>query len=125
MATPEATVLGGDVRTIPHTLAADAASGEVILLPDDRAGIVTGLDTAALTSGKTTQVIVGGPVRIKKANGVNLSSTKEIFWDVSADTAIAGAGATGDFAVGTRIGGGASGDLYVDVDLNADVGSVT
>lgn len=124
---PEARLLGGDHDTIPFTLTADATCGEIIKLPDDRAAVVLGLnDTTALVSGDPAQVAVRGPVRIKKAAGVDLSGQQNIYWDVSANTAIAtGSAATGDFIAGTRIGGGASAETFVDIDLNAGVGTET
>lgn len=123
---PEATLLGGEHTTIPHTLTADATSGEVIKIDDNRAAVVTGLNaTQGLKDGDPAQVVTRGPVRLRKAAGLNLSATNDIFWDVSGDTAIAGPGASGDIRAGRRIGGGTATDDFVDVDLNAPAGTVT
>lgn len=125
MATPEATLLGGEHQTIPYTLTANAVSGELIKLSDDRMAVVTGLDANALQSGMTTQVVVGGPVRVYKASATDLSSAKNPYWDVTANAAIAvGSAEAGDVLLGTRIGGGATGQTFVDIDLNAAVGTV-
>lgn len=120
----EAMKLGGEHTTIPTTLTADAASGEIIKLADNRAAVVAGgLNAEALKSGTPCQVITRGPIRIKKATGVTLASGRA-YWDISANTAITvGSAATGDMDCGQIIGGGASADDFVDVDLNSPAGT--
>lgn len=127
MPTPEATLLGGSHDTIQIPATADHTSGEVINLggADDRAAIVTGLNATALTTGSEIAVIVSGPVSLASASGVTFAAGARVYWDLSANTAIpAGSAAAGDFDCGPAIRAKASGQLVVQVDLNARAGTV-
>lgn len=122
----EAIKLGGIHHTIPHIATANHTSGEVIKLADDRAAVVVGgLDATQLQSGKKIAVAVTGPFRITKDQSEVIALGAEVFWDISEQLPITGPGATGDYRVGPCIGGGANGQDFVEVDLNAPAGTET
>ncbi len=97
-------------------------SGEVILLADNRAGVVAGLKGFA--SGDTAAARTTGVFNVAKG-AVAFTAGDRVYWDVSGDTAIAvGSAATGDFDMGVCVATVASGAATVQVDLNAPAGTV-
>lgn len=125
MSQPEARLLAGEHDVINVPAPGAVTSGEVIKLADNRAAVVTGLDLANVVSGAPIAVATDGPVRLPSASGVTFSAGARVYWDVSANTAIAaGSAAAGDFDCGPAIKAKVSGQLSVDVDLNAAAGTV-
>lgn len=121
----EATFLAGDSRIIEIDAPANVTSGEIIALADDRAAVVTGLNADLMESGSRISVAVEGVVRVPSASGVTFSDGDAVYWDVSANTAIASANTDdGDLLLGPAIGEKVSSDLTVDVDLNAPGGTL-
>jgi predicted RecA/RadA family phage recombinase len=93
------------------------AAGEVIQLPDGRAGVVCGLQ--ALVSGERAGIQVAGRVTVPKTASVVVLPGGRVFWDRSANTATplqAAAGA--DFFMGVCPDGAAAADATLVVDLN-------
>ena len=104
---------------ITLTSAAAVASGEIHQMPDGRAGVYTGLNSAA--SGDTN---VGysteGQFTVTKASGwVGLDGGKA-FWDHSANNAQYKKVNDRDFFLGTIVGDAASGDTTMVVNLNVE-----
>lgn len=129
MSAPEATLLAGTHREI-NIISPKAAptSGEVLVLSDNRIGIVQGLNLASITTADKISVVVGGPVRLPKASAKVCAAGSRPFWDVSGNTVLPAADGGRedgvDAEVGTVIGGGANGQTFVDVDLNAVSGTL-
>jgi predicted RecA/RadA family phage recombinase len=93
------------------------AAGEVLQLPDGRAGVVAGL--AALTEGQTAGLQVQGRVTLAKTASVVILKGGRVFWDRSANTATPLQIAAGaDFFIGVAVADAASADTTVEVDLN-------
>jgi len=94
------------------------SAGEVIQLPDGRAGYVLGLN--AIAAGEPAEVQVAGQVTIDKTASIVILKGDEVFWDRSADTGTplkAAAGA--DFSAGVAIADAASADTTVVIEINA------
>lgn len=93
------------------------AAGQVIQLPDGRAGVVAGL--SAIAAGEVAGIQVSGRVTLAKTASVVVLRGGKVFWDRSANTATplqAAAGA--DFLVGVSVEDAASAAETVAVDLN-------
>ena len=94
------------------------SSGEVIQLPDGRAGVVGGL--AAVASGDTMTVYTQGVFTVAKTASMVILDGGRVYWDRSASKALYKSEPnTGDFYLGTAAGDAASADTTMDVDLNA------
>lgn len=99
------------------TPAAGYASGEVIQLPDGRAGYYANLRAAV--SGDLVAIQVEGIATLAKTASVVILPGQKVYWDRSANTAtplraLAGA----DFLIGVAPYGAASADTTVVVNLN-------
>ena len=96
------------------------SSGQVILLPDGRAGIVLGLANPA--AGGTVAVEVEGQFTVAKTASIVILEGGEVMWDHSANSAtIPLYTDSKDFYLGRLINGdAASADTTLVVDLNAD-----
>jgi predicted RecA/RadA family phage recombinase len=93
------------------------AAGEVIQLPDGRAGVVCGLQ--ALVSGERAGIQVAGRVTVPKTASVVVLPGGRVFWDRSANTATPLQIAAGaDFFMGVCPDGAAAADATLVVDLN-------
>lgn len=93
------------------------ANGEVLLLPDGRAGYYRG--GIAAVAGATASLQVCGRVTLAKTASVVVLPGGRVYWDRSANTATplqAAAGA--DFFVGVSPDGAASAATTIEVDLN-------
>jgi hypothetical protein len=100
--------------TVP---AAGFSAGQVIQLPDGRAGYVEGL--TALTSGQTASIRVAGQVNLLKTSSIVLLQGGEVSWDHSANTAtIPVIMSDKDFIVGRAVRDAAAADSTVTVELN-------
>ena len=99
--------------------AAGYASGQVILLPDGRAGVVSSL--RAVVEGETVAVKVKGQHSVAKTASIVILDGGEVMWDHSANSATIPLYVTSkDFYLGRAIGDAASADTSMVVDLNAD-----
>jgi predicted RecA/RadA family phage recombinase len=93
------------------------SSGEIIQLPDGRAGITLGLQTVPV--GEFAEMAVERTFTVAKSASVVILDGAPIYWDRSANSAtplhaLAGA----DFFLGVAIGDAAAADTTVVVDLN-------
>ena len=88
-----------DADSVDFVAAAALTSGQVIQLPDGRAGVVEGLSPVA--AGDQVSALVRGVVEVAKTADINILQGGQVFWDRSADTAtFTGAGSGGDFYMG-------------------------
>lgn len=99
------------------TPAAGYAAGEVIQLPDGRAGVVQGL--SARVENDPASLQTSGQVTLAKTASVVILDGDPLYWDRSAGTAtplraVAGA----DFPIGVAIGDATSAATTVVCDLN-------
>lgn len=95
--TAEATYLN-DADTVNLTATAALASGEVIQVPDGRAGVVQGL--AGIAAGAEASVLVRGVVTVQKTTAINILAGGRVYWDRSAGKAHFRP-QSGDFYMGT------------------------
>lgn len=110
-------ILKDDFETIEMPAPEAVDSGEIFQLPDGRAGVYPGLNTAG--SGDTIALRTHGRFKILKTSGVVILKGGRVFWDKSASTATPlEAYGTNDFYLGTAAEDAASGDATVLVDLN-------
>jgi predicted RecA/RadA family phage recombinase len=101
--------------TAPEALSA----GEVIQLPDGRAGVTAGL--AGIASGDPAALQTAGQFTFAKTASVVVLDGAPLYWDRSANTATpiqAAAGA--DFYLGVAVGDAASAATTVVADLNVE-----
>jgi hypothetical protein len=94
------------------------SAGQVLLLPDGRAGFVLGLANPAAADRVAVQV--GGLATIAKTSGVVILDGGEVMWDHSANSGtIPVYGTSKDFYCGRAIGDAASANTTMLVALNA------
>lgn len=106
-----------DADTITILAPAALASGQVVQLPDGRAGYVMGLK--AVAAGDPVEIQVGGQAVVAKTANVEILPGDELRWDRSANTATPlNAIADADFVIGTAVDGAAAADTTVVVALN-------
>lgn len=98
------------------TLAASLGAGEVWQMKDGRAAFN---DSTAKSSGDKPQFTTEGVVTITKTNGVVILDGGRVYWDHSANSATYKPVNDRDFYVGTAVGDWATGDVQVNVRLNA------
>lgn len=106
-----------DSPCVPVTAEAVMAAGEIIQLPDGRAGYVGGLRGAAV--GDEAGIQTAGRVTVAKTASIVILKGDEVYWDRSANTAtplkaVAGA----DFPIGVATADAASADATAEVELN-------
>lgn len=106
--------------TVEVLAPAAGASGQVIQLPDGRAGIVKGANAAsdAYASGDLITVAVGGHYEVDKTASIVMLDGGRVYWDRSANSATFSQ-ASGDFYLGTVVGDTAGSASTVVVDINA------
>ena len=106
-----------DADILLLTAGAGYASGEVLRLDDGRAAVVQGLK--AIASGDVMGLRVNGRHELLAGSSKTFSRGEEVYWDVSANTAIKASEAEdGDFYVGPAAKAKTSGQTRVQVDLN-------
>lgn len=94
------------------------SAGQVLLLPDGRAGYVLGLADPA--AGDRVAIQVGGLVTVAKTASIVILDGGEVMWDHSANAAtIPVYGTSKDFYLGRAIGDAASANTTMLVALNA------
>jgi predicted RecA/RadA family phage recombinase len=94
------------------------SAGEVIQLPDGRAGYVEGLQ--AILAGDRATIRVKGKVRLPKTASIVLLSGGKSFWDHSANKGHFKPVNDRDFYLGVVVGDAASTDTEYTVDLNVE-----
>lgn len=93
------------------------SAGQIIQLPDGRAGYVEGLETVA--AGDPASIRVRGQVLVPKTASVVLTDGQDVMWDHSANTATFDMPLDDkDFHLGVAVGDVAAGDTEFRVDLN-------
>lgn len=104
-------------KTVKWTAAEAYSPGQIVQLPDGRAGVIAGLETVAI--GEIAVAYVEGQFTVAKTADIVFLDGDKAYWDRSADSATplkAAAGA--DFDLGVAIGDAASADTTLVVDLN-------
>lgn len=98
------------------TVAAAVAIGEVIQLPDGRAGVLDGLSAAA-AGDRVAFSTIGQYVAVKDP-AVAILDGGHVFWDYSTNQATYRRGDDRDFLLGCAVGDAPLGDTTLTVDLN-------
>lgn len=105
-----------DGMVLDYTPVAAAVNGQVVQMPDGRAGVVQ----SAIEAGRLGAAAVSGVYTVAKTASVVMLIGTEVWWDTSADAAILkpGAPSGGDFFLGTLTEDAASADTTCRVDIN-------
>jgi predicted RecA/RadA family phage recombinase len=95
-------------------------AGEVICLPDGRAGVVPGVDNSAgsVASGGAVAYAVEGVFKVAKTASIVLLDGGPVYWDHSANKAHFKKVNDRDFFLGTAKGDAASAATTMEVSLN-------
>lgn len=120
--TAKAVLLDGPTDVIDVVITAAASGGDVIQLPDGRAGVVTGANasSSAFSAGDTVAVATSGRWRVLKTSSIVFVPGGRVKWDHSAETATVPPIADDkDFYLGRAIDDAAAAAATVDVQLNA------
>lgn len=112
---PEATFVRDWDKT-RLTLLASLGVGELIQLPNGKAGYVDG--TASYATGDKPILTSSGVVSVPKTNGIVLLDGGPAYWDASANALHYKPVNDRDFFAGTVVGDFASGDTIAYVNLN-------
>ncbi len=107
-----------DRHEMRRTLTAARAGGEILQMPDGRAGYVEGLDAG--TVGDRRNCRTSGQVTVPKTAGIVLLDGGKVYWDHSANAAHFKKVDDRDFYLGTAVGDAASGDTETVVNLNVE-----
>lgn len=106
----------GEVHLV--ALTGGLTSGQVVQLPDGRAGYVAGLKDAS--AGDQVMIQTQGIVNVAKTSSIVILDGAKVMWDHSANSAtIPIYGTSKDFYLGRAIGDAASADTTMLVELNA------
>ena len=111
-----------DGRVIDHVLAADCASGDVIVK-----GSLVGIAVTAGKAGETIALVIEGVHALPKlGTAVIADGNAALIWDVSAKQVIVASPATGDVTgFGVAIGAWGNGTVEMLVKLSPGRGTVT
>lgn len=104
------------LATEEFVAAAALEPGQVVELPDGRAGVVSGVEDIA--NGERYAAITKGDLELDCASGTTLSAGAAVEWDDTNNVVVAAAG--GDFRVGVLKEAKTSGQLFVRVSLNEE-----
>lgn len=102
--------------TIDFIAPAALASGQVLQMPDGRAGIIPGAG-AGFASGDVATAMITGMFRLAKTASIVILAGQEVWWDISENKAIHSS-VGGDFRIGLAVADSAAATTTVDVDLN-------
>lgn len=105
-----------DGSAIPFTAAAACAAGDLVQLPDGRAGVVV----AAVAAGALGSAYVTGRFAVAKVSGVVLLDGGRVYWDHSAGNATFRPSQDRDYYIGRAVGDAASTATVCSVALNVD-----
>ncbi len=102
---------------LTYTPSAAATAGDLVFLGD-----VCGQVTNSVAADMPTALRIDGVIRLTKASGTVFSTTvaAPVYWDSATDLAVT----SGKGLVGVAVAGGADGQTYVDVLLNAPSAAV-
>jgi predicted RecA/RadA family phage recombinase len=102
---------------IDYTPAAAALSGAVVQIADGRVGVVQ----SQLAAGQLGSVAITGIFKLTSDTAVVFADGETVYWDPVAKTAVKSTGTviTG-YPVGPAVGGKLSGELSVNVAINAN-----
>jgi len=117
----DVTIVNAPADESQVTAAVARASGEILQLPDGRAGYVKGL--AARAIGDAVGIKEGGVVTVTKTASICFLDGGKVYWDRSANAAHFRP-QSGDFYIGTAYGDAASAALTMKVKLNAEQNNV-
>ncbi len=104
-----------DHEEIGFTAAGTEAAGDVLQLPDGRAGVIAGLK--APLAGERRAAQVRGVVTLQKTASINILKGGRVFWDRSANKAHFRP-ESGDFYIGFAVADSLAAATTVDVMLN-------
>lgn len=90
---------------------ADAKAGDIAFW-----GTICGQVTSDVAANQLGALRTEGVIRVSKASGTVFAEGDAVHWD---DTNSVGVDVATDGVMGKAVGGGADGELYVDVKLNA------
>jgi predicted RecA/RadA family phage recombinase len=113
----EADTVLADPSVMEITTTAALTGGQVIQLPDGRAGIVL-RDKAATTAASPASIATEGVFDVTKTASIVILDGGRLFWDHSANAATFRAVNDRDFYLGTAVGDATSDATAVRVDLN-------
>lgn len=91
-------------------------NGQVLQLPDGRAGVVSGAG-AGVASGDIAGALVQGIIRFAKTASIVILAGQEVWWDISENKAIHSS-VGGDFPIGVAVTAATAAATTVDVSLN-------
>lgn len=103
-----------DACIVPYTATAAVSAGQVVQLPDGRAGVAVD----SYSAGALGHFHVKGRHRVAKTASMVMLPGSELFWDASANAAHLLFGNDKDFYLGSCADDAASSDAEVDVLLN-------
>lgn len=101
-------------RLLDYTPAAAVTGGEVLQLPDGRAGVAP----RDIATGVLGAIETGGIHRVAKTASINILDGGRVYWDHSANTATFRSVNDRDFFIGVAVGDSLAAATYVDVNLN-------
>lgn len=108
-----------DFGTQEMTAPAAVASGEILQLPDGRAGVYAGLNAAA--SGDTVALATTGNFKVPLTDSIAILAGGRVYWDASAGKAHFKQAGDRDFYLGRAVADVAAGTSQtVTVALNVD-----
>ncbi len=102
----------------PLTVEAAKDSGEIIQMPNGKAGYC--IPAAGAESGDRVSFKTSGVVNVAKATGIVLLAGGKAYWDHSANNVTYKSANDRDFFIGTVVADAASGDTTVTIDLNEE-----
>lgn len=109
-------IVGHEPGCVKYITPVALASGQVIQLPDGRAGYYGALKAAAV--GDLVTIRVEGIVTIPKTTSMVILTGSRIFWDYSANKGHLLHGSDRDFFAGAAIGDYAAGATTMKINLN-------
>ena len=112
----QAQFLGCDDEVIVTAPAGGYNSGDVIQVPDLRAGVVQGLN--AIAQGESATAATSGRYRIAALSTAVFASGDLVGWDNGNSNAVVTGDVNKDFEIGRAAAAKASGETTVDVLLN-------
>lgn len=115
-------ILKAPAGEVQFIAAANLASGEVVQAPDGRPCVVGGL--RGFSTGELAMGYTEGTYELLSASGTTFAVGAPVYWDVSANLAIAAAGDAADLYMGTAEVAKTSGQTVVRTILDGGVGSL-
>ena len=95
---------------------ADYEAGEIVQVPDGRAGFILGLASDNIETGDEVSADCEGIAEVVSASGTTFAAAATVGWDDTNNLAVAGG--TGDFDIGKAAKAKTSGQAVVLVAFN-------